>query len=67
MTTKLKLNWNTLHKMTREEILSGACINTKFANYEWCEIETWLQLLIIECLEERSRQTCTIAVEDRSN
>ncbi len=56
----LKLNWDTLDKQTRVEILTNACIQERFQHYEWNELEGWLQVLITDNMELRSRQTVTI-------
>ncbi len=50
----MKLLWDNCHKQTREGILSNACINTRFANYEWDELEEWLKVLIQDNLLLRS-------------
>ena len=50
----MKLIWDNCHQLTREEILSNACINTCFAYYEWDELDEWLQVIIQENLLTRS-------------
>ena len=56
----LELNWDTLDKQTRTEILTNACIQERFQHYDWNELEEWLHDLIIDNMEMRSKQTVTI-------
>uniref|UniRef100_A0A6M3LS29 Uncharacterized protein n=1 Tax=viral metagenome TaxID=1070528 RepID=A0A6M3LS29_9ZZZZ len=57
----LHLEWNTIGLQAREELLCGACINTRFAHYEWEEIDLWLRKLISKSLALRSKRTVVIA------
>lgn len=50
----MKIHWDDLHRLSREEILSGACVNTRFAYYDWDELEEWLRGIIQENLSLRS-------------
>ena len=58
---KVILHWDELHTMSREEILSGACINSRFAYYAWDEIENWMKAIIQSTLANRSNQTVYLA------
>jgi len=57
---RIILHWDTLDQRTKEEILSGACINTRMAHYDWDELEPWLQALIKDSLLRRSKGTVTV-------
>ena len=57
----LKLNWDTLDKQTREEILLNACIQERYQHYAWNEIDKWLQCIITDNMEARSKQMVTIS------
>ena len=48
------LQWENLHIMSREEILATACVNTRFAHYDWDELEVWMRVIIQETLSLRS-------------
>ena len=56
----LELHWDTLNHLTKDELLSGACLQGGLRHYEWNEIDRWLQQLIIDSLERRSHSTTTI-------
>ncbi|KKK79405.1 hypothetical protein LCGC14_2833870 [marine sediment metagenome] len=56
----MNLHWDTLHEQSREEILANACINTRFAHYEWDEMELWIQQIIKANMQFRSRGTVLI-------
>ncbi len=55
----LELNWDTLDKQTRTEILTNACIQERFQHYDWNELEEWLHDLIIDNMD--SSCMCTSA------
>jgi hypothetical protein len=50
----VKLNWNDLDPLSREEICIGACISMKLASEPWEEIEPWLRELLAFSLEQRT-------------
>lgn len=56
----MTLHWNDLHILAREELLYGACINTRFAHQEWEELEDWLKILIQGSLERRSNKLVSV-------
>lgn len=56
----LTLNWDNLDTQTREEILSGACLNSRFAHYDWHEMEEWLRDIITDNIKLRSKNTVSI-------
>jgi hypothetical protein len=62
MTTKtvLNLKWDNIDFDTKVQILSNACLNTRFAYYKWDEIEEWIQFMIKDNMEVRSKKTVTI-------
>ena len=51
----MTLHWDILDEQSREELLSGACMNSRMAKYEWGEMATWMQLSISESLAVRSK------------
>lgn len=51
----LKLNWNMLHVMSRQEICFGANVAEKMANKTWEELDPWLQSLLDNSTELRSK------------
>ncbi len=57
---RITLHWDSLDKQTREEILLGACINTRMIHYDWDEMEPYLQALITDSLLHRSKGTVTV-------
>ncbi len=50
----MKLYWNTLHQLSREEILGNACLQSRFAFYEWEELDEWIRDIIQENVLARS-------------
>ena len=54
-TKPVPLDWNNLHVQSREEILSGAGMQTKLATKKWSELDTWVQELLKDSLERRSK------------
>ena len=51
----LKLSWNKLHILARQEICWGACVSEKMADKSWEELDRWLQVLLEYSTELRSR------------
>ena len=60
MKTRINLKWDSIDQQSREEILSGACLNSRFAYYEWCELEMWIQEIVLDSLKRRSHNTVTV-------
>lgn len=50
----MKLNWNNLHRQSREEICLGACVSVKLASKSWAELEPWLQTLLAFSIGQRT-------------
>jgi len=48
------LDWNNLHIQSREEILSGAGMQTKLASKKWAELDPWIQETLKSSLGKRS-------------
>jgi len=57
---KLNLTWDNLDLQAREEILTEACVQSRFAHYKWHEIDYWLRDIIMDSIELRSKGTVTI-------
>ncbi len=51
----VKLNWNKLHVLARQEICWGACVSEKIADKSWEELDKWLQILLEYSTELRSK------------
>ena len=51
----LKLSWNKLHVLSREEICLGANISKKMAHKPWEELEQWLQMQLADSIALRSK------------
>jgi hypothetical protein len=56
----LKLQWDNLNMDLKEQILSDACINSRFAYYEWCELDEWLKAILIDNINMRSKNTVSL-------
>lgn len=56
----LALHWNTLNNQTKQEILSGACLQERLQHYSWDELDNWLKSIIIVNMKMRSHSTVTI-------
>ncbi len=50
----VNLEWDSLHKQSREELLSGAGMQLKLADKKWSELDPWIQGLLKESLKGRS-------------
>jgi len=55
------LNWDDLHIQSREEILSGAGMQTELAAKKWADLDTWVQGLLKDSLTRRSKGKAKIA------
>jgi len=53
--TPLKLNWNKLHILSREEICLGANASQKMARKSWGELDRWIQVLLEYSTKLRSK------------
>jgi len=56
----VQLNWDTLHVLSRKEILSACGINLQVANKSWDNIEGWLQDIIKDSVQNRSKGACSL-------
>ena len=56
----LELKWDDMSLELREHLLCKACINTRYAHYEWSEIENWIQNLVLDTLHSSSKNTVTV-------
>lgn len=56
----LSLHWDKLQQDTREEILSGACLNQRLSHYSWLEMEEWIRNIIKDNVSSRSKGTVEI-------
>ena len=54
-TQKLKISWNKLHLQSRQEFCSGACISEHLAGKSWNELDKWLQVLLVDSIERRTK------------
>ncbi len=50
----MKLNWNNLHLLSREEICIGACVSLRLASKPWEEVEPWLRELLALSFGQRT-------------
>ncbi len=57
----LALRWDEAHKQTRCEILGSACLNERYQHYEWEDLETWIQDIIVDSVSLRSKGTVTVS------
>lgn len=54
------LKWDNLNQQSRTQILQNACLQPKFAQFKWNEIEDWIRFMIKDNLEVRSKKTVSI-------
>jgi hypothetical protein len=59
----LKLNWNQLSVQSRKEICWGATISQKLSKKPWGELEPWIQILLTDSIERRSKKKVTLVEE----
>ncbi len=51
----MKLSWNKLHILARQEICWGAGVSEKMADKSWEGLDRWLQVLLEYSTESRSK------------
>lgn len=64
-TKPVPLDWGSIHKQSREEILLGAGMQLKLADKKWSELEPWIQDLLKDSLKGRSKGKAKL--ENKSN
>ena len=58
--TPLCLHWDSLDKLTRQEILLPTCLNERLQHYSWAELDDWVRDIIKDHLTTRSKGTVII-------
>jgi len=56
----LKLEWDQMNVQSRQYLCEAAGISVKLARKTWWQLEKWLQTLLREQLENRSKKKVTL-------